>query len=131
SFSFLCSAGGVYQTEYGTTKARGLLGVLLGPMGGGPAGLCHLPGPGNGQGVRLYVLGNGGTGGGVGPVPDVDGGDQIGVAADKAVVPNGGAVLPVAVVVDQHRAAAKVDLPSHVGVAHIGQVGDLGPLTDG
>src|SRR5699024_12022330 len=61
------------------------------------------------QGVRLYVLSDGGAGGGVGAIPNVDGGDQIGVAADKAVVPNGGAVLPVAVVVDQHRAAAKVE----------------------
>ena len=61
----------------------------------------------------------------------MDRGDQVGVAANEAVIPNGGTVLPVAVIVDQHRAAAKVHPASHVGVPHIGEMGDLGPVPDG
>ena len=56
---------------------------------------------------------------------------QVGVAADKAVVADGGAAFDLAVIVDHHHAAAEIAVFSHVGVADVGQVGHRGPLADG
>ena len=56
--------------------------------------------------------------------------DQIGVAADEAIVPDDGLALHIAIIVDNHRTAAKVYTLSHLGVADVGQMADLGSVAD-
>ena len=57
--------------------------------------------------------------------------DQIGVAADEAIVPDDGLALHIAIIVDNHRAAAKVYTFAHFGIADVGQMADLGTVADG
>ena len=77
-----------------------------------------------------YVLGDRGAGRGEHAVAQLDRGDQIGVAADEAVVADDGLVLDIAVVVDDHRAAAEVNALADRRVADIGQMRDLGAVAD-
>ena len=93
-------------------------------FGHGPALDVGLAAPLDGQGPRGHILGDGAAGGGVGAVPHRDGGDEVGVAADEAVVPDGGAVFGLAVVVAGDGAAAEVAVFAHVAVPDVGQVAD-------
>src|SRR4029450_1360388 len=65
---------------------------LLAPAGPGrPAPGGPLVGPFDGEGVGRHVLGDGGSGGGLGPVPDRHGGDQHGIGSDEGAVADHGA----------------------------------------
>ena len=78
-----------------------------------------------------YVLGDRGASGGEHAVAQLYRGDQIGVAADEAVVADDGLVLDVAVIVDDNRAAAEVYALADRCVADVGQVRNLGAVADG
>src|SRR5215216_1436312 len=123
------------STDLGVTPlltfASPSLPVLAPTAPGRPALDGPLVGAFDGEGVGRHVLGDGGSGGGLGPVPDRHGGDQHGIGSDEGAVADGGAVLVHAVVVDEHGAGADVDPGTDVGVAHVAEVRDLGPGTDG
>ena len=110
----------------------GPLGLLQGRLfldvglhfGDSPVFQVGLTVPGDGQGPGGDVLGDGAAGGGVGAVPHLDGGHQVGVAADEAVIPDGGAELVLAVIVAGDGAAAEVAVLAHVAVPDVGQVAD-------
>ena len=93
-------------------------------LGDGPALHVGLAAPFDGQGPGGHVLGDGAAGGGVGAVPHRHRRHQVGVAADEAVIPDGGAVLVLAVVVAGDGAAAEVAVFAHVAVPDVGQVAD-------
>ena len=88
----------------------------------GPAVEVGLALAGDAKCLRGHVFGDGAAGGGVGSVADGDGGHEVGVAADEAVVANGRAELILAVVVAGDGAAAEVAVLAHVAVADVGQV---------
>src|SRR5690606_37734864 len=77
------------------------------------------------------VLADHRAGAGVGALPHLHRRDEHVVAAGAGVVSDGGPVLVHAVVVHEHRGGADVDALADVGVAHVGEVGDLRPRTDG
>ena len=97
-------------------------------MLGGPVLLVLLPGPGDGEGHGRDVVGDGGACGDVRTVPDRDGRDEVRVAADEGVIPDGGAVFFRAVIVDRHGAAAEVAVPADIAVTDVGEVRDLGAV---
>ena len=93
-------------------------------LGLGPAVQIGLALPGDAQRLRGHVFGDGAAGGRVGSVADLDRSHQIGVAADEAVIADGGAELILAVVVAGDGAAAEVAVLAHIAVADVGQVAD-------
>ena len=90
----------------------------------GPAVEVGLALAGDAKCLRGHVFGDGAAGGGVGSVADGDGGHEVGVAADEAVVANGRAELILAVIVAGDGAAAEVAVFAHIAVADVGQVAD-------
>ena len=106
----------------------GFQALLFGDVGfhpgDGPALYVGLAAPFDGQGSGGHILGDGAAGGGVSPVAHRHRRHQVGVAADEAVVPDGGAVLVLPVVVAGDGAAAEVAVFAHVAVADVGQVAD-------
>src|SRR5512132_2525374 len=101
------------------------------PAPGRPSLDRPLVGAFDGEGVGRHVLGDGGTGGGLGPAPDRHGGYQHGIGSDEGVVADHGAVLADPVVVDEHGPGADVRSGADVGVADVAEVRDLGPGADG
>src|ERR687891_2780923 len=97
---------------------------------GRPALDRPLVGAFDGEGVGRDVLGDRGTGGGLGPLPDRHGGYQHGIGSDEGVVADGGAVLVGPVVVDEHGAGPDVDPGADVGVPDVAEMRDLGPRAD-
>src|SRR5215213_4577822 len=85
----------------------------------------------DGEGVGRHVLGDRGSGGGLGPVPDRHGGHQHGIGSDEGAVADHGAVLVDPVVVDEHGPGADVGPGADGGVADVAEVRDLGPRADG
>ena len=85
--------------------------LLLGDVGFhlrfSPALQIGLALPGDAQRLCGHILSDGAAGGGVGTVAHLDRGHKVGVAADEAVVPDGGAELVLAVVVAGDGAAAR------------------------
>src|SRR5687768_11124718 len=103
---------------------------LLAPLAaapGRPALDRPLVGAFDGEGVGRHVLGDGGTGGGLGPAPDRHGGYQHGIGSDEGAVTDRGPVLALPVVVDEHGPGAHVHTGADVGVAQVAEVGGLGP----
>ena len=91
----------------------------------GLAGTC------NAQRTGRNVLGDSRTGSRKRTVAQLDRRNEVGIAADEAVVTDLGAVLVIAVVVDNDRAAAEVDALADGRVTDIGQVRNLGAVADG
>ena len=102
--------------------------LLLGDVGFhlrfSPALQIGLALPGDAQRLCGHILSDGAAGGGVGTVAHLDRGHKVGVAADEAVVPDGGAELVLAVVVAGDGAAAEVAVLAYIAVADVGQVAD-------
>ena len=78
------------------------------------AGNAHIPGG--------HILGDGAACGGVSAVAHGYGCNQIGVAAHKHIVADGGAELIFAVVVAGNGAAAEVAVLTHIRIANVGEV---------
>lgn len=70
------------------------------------------------------ILGDGAAGSGICAVADLDRSDKVGVAADEAIVADGGAELVLAVIIAGDRAAAEVAVLANIAVADVGQVAD-------
>ena len=87
-----------------------------------PALKIGLAGTRNAQRTGRNVLGDSRTGSRKRTVTQLDRRNEVGVAADEAIVTDLGAVLVIAVVVDNDRAAAEVDALTDGRVADIGQV---------
>lgn len=85
----------------------------------------------NAQRTGRNVLGDSRTGSRKRTVAQLDRRNEVGIAADEAVVTDLGAVLVIAVVVDNDRAAAEVDALADGRIADIGQVRNLGAVADG
>ena len=83
------------------------------------------------QGIIRHVLGDGRTCGGICTLTQFHRSNQIGVAADKAVVADDTALLFQTVIVYCNGTAAEVYLLAHIAVAHIGEVCDGGLLAYG
>ena len=96
-----------------------------------PALKIGLAGTCNAQRTGRNVLGDSRTGSRKRTVAQLDRRNEVGIAADEAVVTDLGAVLVIAVVVDNDRAAAEVDALADGRVADIGQVRNLGAVADG
>ena len=96
-----------------------------------PALKIGLAGTRNAQRTGRNVLGDSRTGSRKRTVTQLDRRNEVGVAADEAVVTDLGAVLVIAVVVDNDRAAAEVDALADGRVTDIGQVRNLGAVADG
>ena len=100
--------------------------------GGGRSSLkIGLAGTCNAQRTGRNVLGDSRTGSRKRTVAQLDRRNEVGIAADEAVVTDLGAVLVIAVVVDNDRAAAEVDALADGCIADIGQVRNLGAVADG
>ena len=80
--------------------------------------------------MRRDGAGNGRARGYVAALADLDGRDEVDVAADKTVFAHDGAALFFAVVVAEHHPAADVAVLPDLRVAHIGQVRDLRAAAD-
>lgn len=93
-----------------------------------PALKIGLAGTCNAQRTGRNVLGDSRTGSRKRTVAQLDRRNEVGIAADEAVVTDLGAVLVIAVVVDNDRAAAEVDALADGRVADIGQVRNLGAV---
>ena len=116
----------------GGTRRRGyVLLLFLQLVLQRPVALVLLAGAGDGEGIGLHIVGDGGPGGNVRALAHVHGGDEVRVAADEGIIVNDGSELPRPVIVDRHGAAAEVDVLAHIAVADVGQVGDLCPVADG
>ena len=96
-----------------------------------PALKIGLAGTCNAQRTGRNILGDSRTGSRKRTVAQLDRRNEVGIAADEAVVTDLGAVLVIAVVVDNDRAAAEVDALADGRVADIGQVRNLGAVADG
>ena len=95
-----------------------------------PALKIGLAGTCNAQRTGRNVLGDSRTGSRKRTVAQLDRRNEVGIAADEAVVTDLGAVLVIAVVVDNDRAAAEVDALAAVAVADVGEVRDLRAVSD-
>ena len=93
-------------------------------LGDGPVLQVGLAVPGDAQSPGGHVLGDGAAGGGVGAVSHRDRGHQVGVAADEAVIPDGGAEFGLAVIVAGDGAAAEIAVFAHIAVPDVGQMAD-------
>src|SRR6266540_684191 len=76
------------------------------------------------------VLGDGRAGRRLRPITDGEGRNQHGIRSDEGAVTHDGAVLVLAVVVDEHRAGADVDVLADLGVADVGEVRHLAATPD-
>lgn len=85
---------------------------------------------GDGQGVFRNLLGNGAAGTDVGVGLYGYRSNQIGVAADKGIVADDGAMLFLAVVVDSDAATAHINTAADITVTDIRQMRQLGACAD-
>ena len=63
-----------------------------------------------------YIAGDGCSGSGEHALAQLQRSDQIGIAADEAVITDGGLALDIAVIIDHNRAAAEVDALADLGI---------------
>src|SRR5271166_6856901 len=89
-----------------------------------------LPAAGDGERVRLDVLGDDGAGADIGAVTDGHRRDEGGVRANEGARADVGPELVEAVVVAGDRARADVGVRPNPGVADVAEVIDLGPRLD-
>src|SRR4029077_16192575 len=110
------------------TILPGLLLLRLPPRG--PAFLVDLGSPGEGQGARGNVFGDGRPGADVGPVPDRHGRHELDVATDEGLRSDPRGVLLVPVVIARDDPGADVRARADLRVAEVGEVLRLGALPD-
>src|SRR6266702_1660502 len=100
------------------------------PAPGRPTLDDALDGALDGQRTGRNVLGDGRAGRCLRPITDGEGRNQHGIRSDEGAVTHDGAVLVLAVVVDEHRAGADVDVLADLGVADVGEVRHLAAAPD-
>lgn len=96
-----------------------------------PSRACWFAAPCNGKRTGGDIFGDGGTGGYIAALSNGDGRHHIGIAADETVILYGAAVLALTIVVDGNGAAAEIDALPQIGVAYIGEMGNLCAVADG
>ncbi len=95
-----------------------------------PALIYRLAGACNGKCAIRHILGHRSPSGSKDAVPQADRGNEVGIAADEAVITNHGLVFVVAVIIDNNRSAAEIDSLADLCVADIGEVRYLGAVSN-
>ena len=95
-----------------------------------PIGEIFLPRPTDRQIIFRHFGCDGGAGGDISALFDLDGRDEIRIATDKHIIADGCAIFFLAVVIAGDRAATHIDIRAHIAIAEILKVRQLGTLAD-